>query len=204
VAPDSAAARRPSERVGCVFSIVRWRGVFWRSRVRRVAGTVDYGRGSLLASFLYVMFRRVMACGVPKLDRALERGSLPLSRGRSLPALLGTRGLHASVGFERLLAARTLAASAPNRIKASHRGLGRGARRSGGALGGLVCATSFSRPFQRTISASPGVLSGEAAAGTAHTTSCARRARSASANSRRASALESRSLPIVSSSWRSR
>ena len=61
MAPDSAAARRPSERVGCVFSIVRWRGVFWRSRVRRVAGTVDYGRGSLLASFLYVMFRRVMA-----------------------------------------------------------------------------------------------------------------------------------------------
>jgi hypothetical protein len=58
---------------------------------------------------------------VPKLDRALERGGLPLSRGRSLPALLGTRGLHASVGFERLLAARTLAASAPNRIKAPHR-----------------------------------------------------------------------------------
>jgi hypothetical protein len=57
----------------------------------------------------------------PKLDRALERGGLPLSRGRSLPALLGTRGLHASVGFERLLAARTLAASAPDRIKAPHR-----------------------------------------------------------------------------------
>jgi hypothetical protein len=38
-----------------------------------------------------------------------------------LPALLGTRGLHASVGFERLLAARTLAASAPDRIKAPHR-----------------------------------------------------------------------------------
>jgi hypothetical protein len=37
-----------------------------------------------------------------------------------LPALLGTRGLHASVGFERLLAARTLAASAPDRIKAPH------------------------------------------------------------------------------------
>src|SRR5664280_1482292 len=60
-------------------------------------------------------------CGVPKLDRALERGGLPLSRGRSLPALLGTRGVHASVGFERLLAARTLAASAPDRIKAPHR-----------------------------------------------------------------------------------
>jgi len=59
-------------------------------------------------------------CGVPKLDRALERGGLPLSRGRSLPALLGTRGLHASVGFERLLAVRTLAASAPDRIKAPH------------------------------------------------------------------------------------
>jgi hypothetical protein len=38
-----------------------------------------------------------------------------------LSALLGTRGLHASVGFERLLAARTLAASAPDRIKAPHR-----------------------------------------------------------------------------------
>jgi hypothetical protein len=59
-------------------------------------------------------------CGVPKLDRALERGGLPLSRGRSLPALLGTRGVHASVGFVRLLAARTLAASAPDRIKAPH------------------------------------------------------------------------------------
>ena len=61
------------------------------------------------------------AYGVPKLDRALERGGLPLSRGRSLPALLETRGLHASVGFERLLAALTLAASAPDRIKAPHR-----------------------------------------------------------------------------------
>ena len=60
---------------------------------------------------------RSSACGVPKLDRALERGSPPLSRGRSLPALLGTYELHASVGFERLLAARTLAASAPDRIK---------------------------------------------------------------------------------------
>jgi hypothetical protein len=69
----------------------------------------------------------LVACGVPKLDRALERGGLPLSRGRSLPALLGTRGLHASVGFERLLAARTLAASAPDRIKAPHRlQIGRG------------------------------------------------------------------------------
>jgi hypothetical protein len=68
------------------------------------------------------------ACGVPKLDRALERGGLPLSRGRSLPALLGTRELHASVGFERLLAARTLAASAPDRIKAPHRGEPAGSR----------------------------------------------------------------------------
>jgi hypothetical protein len=31
----------------------------------------------------------------------LERGGLPLSRGRLLPALLGIRGLHASVGHRR-------------------------------------------------------------------------------------------------------
>src|ERR1035441_1954637 len=74
----------------------------------------------------HIAHRCVRPCGVPKLDRALERGGLPLSRGRSLPALLGTRGLHASVGFERLLAARTLAASAPDRIMAPHSlGLGR-------------------------------------------------------------------------------
>src|ERR1039458_5862528 len=75
----------------------------------------------LCAELLAVIAVVGFGCGVPKLDRALERGGLPLSRGRSLPALLGTRGLHASVGFERLLAARALAARAPHRIKAPHR-----------------------------------------------------------------------------------
>ena len=34
-------------------------------------------------------WRVTYACGVPKLERALEPGGLPLSRGRSLPVLLG-------------------------------------------------------------------------------------------------------------------
>src|ERR1039458_5956334 len=76
----------------------------------------------LCAELLAVIAVVGFGCGVPKLDRALERGGLPLSRGRSLPALLGTRGLHASVGFERLLAARTPARRAPRRIKGTHKG----------------------------------------------------------------------------------
>src|ERR1019366_5484778 len=61
----------------------------------------------------------LVGCG--KLDRASERGGLPLSRERSLSAPATTRGLHASAGFERLLVARTVAAGGPDRIKAPHR-----------------------------------------------------------------------------------
>jgi hypothetical protein len=54
---------------------------------------------------VYVYKSGLRPCGVPKLDRALERGGLPLSRGRSLPAPLGTADCtQASVssGFSRL------------------------------------------------------------------------------------------------------
>jgi hypothetical protein len=59
-------------------------------------------------------------CGVPKLDRALEHGRLPLRRGRSLPALRGPVDCKRKHRFRAASRGSDTRRQRPDRINAPH------------------------------------------------------------------------------------